>query len=119
MTADIQKLLKRYKDKTMTKEDEILLEKYIAEGRLDLNDFEELNHINNALDDVLLIDTPRTMDMKFYTMLGEQKARSERKDWLKIWFGNLPPVLQYSLPVFLIFFVVLVVSLWLKTIFVK
>lgn len=53
-----------------TKEDDRILEELIASGRLNLEDFEEINHLSDSLIDHLLVDPPKSMDHRFYAKLA-------------------------------------------------
>lgn len=56
-----------------TKEEDQILEKLIASGKLDIQDFEEVNFLSQDLTEHLIVDVPKSMDDRFYGMLSTQE----------------------------------------------
>lgn len=73
---NLRSLISRIKKGMSTKEDDRILEDLIATGRLDIDDFEELNYLSKNLVDHLMVDTPTSMDDRFYQMLHQSKRKT-------------------------------------------
>jgi hypothetical protein len=108
MKEEIKKLLTKYKSQTMDDKDLKILEQYIANGKLDLSDFPELLQTSSDLEKIIQVEPPKSMDRKFYTMLGRETEKLRRRDWLKEWFGRLPLTVQYAMPFLLILLGILI-----------
>ena len=94
--------MEKFNKNELTEAEEKYLDSLIAQGKLSLEDFEELQSIGQSLDIIMDASPSRQMDATFYTMLGEQKAKANRRNWLKNWFVKMPVGLQYALPVMLL-----------------
>lgn len=88
------------------------VEKYIASGKLSLSDFEDLEKINQQLDFVAEAETSPELDRQFYTMLGAEKEKLHRKDWIKNFFISLPTPVQWALPVVLLLLGMAIGGMW-------
>jgi hypothetical protein len=102
MNPEIGRIMEKYKRNELTPEEDQYLNDLIAQGKLGIEDFEDLKSLDEKLTSMIDVSPARKMDNKFYTMLGEEKARLNRKHWLKNWFNRLPTGLQYALPVLLL-----------------
>lgn len=102
MEKHILDLIYKFKNNDMSRDEERQLEEFIASGKLTLNDFESLNCLSDQITASIHEQPPRSMDAKFYTMLGEVKAKNERRDWLKNWFSSIPLPFQYAIPMVLL-----------------
>lgn len=108
----IASLLLKYKEQKMNPEEMKALEALIAEGRLGMEDFDDIMKFSSSLDEVIMQEPSSTLDQKFYTMVGEEKAKSERKDWLKNWFGTLPSTMQWAMPFLLLSIGIIIGGMW-------
>ncbi|MDH3247032.1 MAG: hypothetical protein OEM26_20585, partial [Saprospiraceae bacterium] len=61
--------MEKYKKGELTPEEEKKLETLIGQGKLALEDFEDLQGLSDRLDDDLLLEPPATLDHKFYQSL--------------------------------------------------
>ncbi|NNF36250.1 MAG: HEAT repeat domain-containing protein [Saprospiraceae bacterium] len=102
MNPEIRRIMDKYKRNELTPEEDQYLNDLIAQGKLGIEDFEELKSLDDKLTSVIDVSPSRKMDNQFYTMLGEEKAKLKRRHWLKNWFNRLPIGLQYALPVLLL-----------------
>ena len=69
MEEEIKFLMEKYKKGELTPEEEKKLETLIGQGKLALEDFEDLQGLSDRLDDDLLLEPPATLDHKFYQSL--------------------------------------------------
>jgi hypothetical protein len=82
----------------ITKPELKTLEKLVAEGRLDLADFEDLQKFSDQINADILVEPSPGIDQKFYTMLGAEQAKLERRNRWKRWYFSLPVPFQWAMP---------------------
>ncbi|MCB0689214.1 MAG: hypothetical protein KDC53_21900, partial [Saprospiraceae bacterium] len=70
-----------------TKEDDSILEELIASGRLSIEDFDEINSLSTNLLDKMIVDTPQSMDKRFYDFLALQNKKSKSITWKSFSFA--------------------------------
>ena len=93
----LKSLIDRIKKGMSTKEDDRILEELIASGRLELEDFEEINHLSRNLVDHLLIDPPTSMDDRFYQMLAKNNQKATKRSARLFNFKTLALVASFLL----------------------
>lgn len=100
--AEIQKWKEIIMKDQITDSELKTLENLIAEGRLDLGDFEDLQKFSDQINQDFLVEPSPGATQKFYKMLGAEQAKWDRKNRWKKWFFALPVPLQWAMPLIIL-----------------
>lgn len=75
-----EEIMKKYKEGSMDKESILLLEQYIEEGVIDLNEIEDLEELHNKIEGFDVEPSSQLSD-RFYTFLSESVEKNEKRNW--------------------------------------
>ncbi|MDH3648567.1 MAG: HEAT repeat domain-containing protein [Saprospiraceae bacterium] len=78
-------LMEKYQRDQLNKEEQKKLDRLIAEGKLSLEDFEDLQKLDSELSHHILVDPPATLDRRFYQSLHKFSTKNTSTVTINRW----------------------------------
>ncbi len=113
----IKYLIRKYNENSLSKEEELDLEKGIEMGFIQLEDLEEIQLLSNQLDHYFSDHLSRQMQDNFYTYLSDVESQQSWWTTISTWWADIwatKPILQLAYSALLVFLGVGLASWWLS-----